>query len=58
MSEQNKHFILSDPESGETWELPVIKGTTGPDVIDVRKFYGATGRFTFDPGFTSTAACE
>ena len=58
MSEQNKHFVLSDPESGETWELPVIKGTTGPDVIDVRKFYGATGRFTFDPGFTSTAACE
>ena len=58
MSEQNKHFVLSDPESGETWELPVLKGTTGPDVIDVRKFYGATGRFTFDPGFTSTASCE
>ena len=58
MSDKTKHFILTDPESGDTWELPVIKGTTGPDVIDVRKFYGATGRFTFDPGFTSTAACE
>ena len=58
MSEQTKHFVLTDPDSGESWELPVMKGTTGPDVIDVRKFYGATGRFTFDPGFTSTAACE
>ncbi|HRO33190.1 MAG TPA: citrate synthase [Brevundimonas sp.] len=39
-------------------ELPVMKGTTGPDVIDIRKLYGATDAFTFDPGFTSTAACE
>lgn len=58
MSEQTKHFVLTDPDSGDSWELPVMKGTTGPDVIDVRKFYAATGRFTFDPGFTSTAACE
>lgn len=39
-------------------ELPVLKGTVGPDVIDIRKLYGATDAFTFDPGFTSTAACE
>ncbi|GAA0637361.1 citrate synthase [Brevundimonas lenta] len=39
-------------------ELPVLKGSTGPDVIDIRKLYGATDAFTFDPGFTSTAACE
>ncbi|HUH23382.1 MAG TPA: citrate synthase [Brevundimonas sp.] len=39
-------------------ELPVLAGSTGPDVIDIRKLYGATGAFTFDPGFTSTAACE
>ncbi len=39
-------------------ELPVISGTTGPDVIDIRKLYGATGMFTYDPGFTSTAACD
>lgn len=39
-------------------ELPVIKGTLGPDVIDIRKLYGATDKFTFDPGFTSTASCE
>jgi len=39
-------------------ELPVLSGSTGPDVVDIRKLYGATGAFTFDPGFTSTAACE
>ena len=39
-------------------EFPVYKGTVGPDVIDIRKLYGQTGMFTFDPGFMSTAACE
>jgi len=42
----------------KTVELPVLTGSTGPDVIDIRKLYGATDAFTFDPGFTSTAACE
>jgi len=41
-----------------TVDLPILRGTTGPDVIDIRKLYGATDAFTFDPGFTSTAACE
>ncbi|KQY95652.1 MULTISPECIES: citrate synthase [unclassified Brevundimonas] len=39
-------------------ELPVLSGSTGPDVIDIRKLYGATEAFTYDPGFTSTASCE
>jgi citrate synthase len=39
-------------------ELPVLSGSTGPNVIDIRKLYAATDAFTFDPGFTSTAACE
>ncbi|MGA0545657.1 citrate synthase [Brevundimonas sp. VNH65] len=39
-------------------ELPVLSGSVGPDVVDIRKLYGGTGAFTFDPGFTSTAACE
>ncbi len=39
-------------------DLPVLAGSTGPNVIDIRKLYGATDAFTFDPGFTSTAACE
>ena len=38
-------------------ELPILTGTVGPDVIDVRGLT-ATGRFTFDPGFMSTASCE
>lgn len=39
-------------------ELPIISGTVGPDVIDIRKLYGQSDHFTFDPGFTSTASCE
>jgi citrate synthase len=39
-------------------DLPVLSGSTGPDVIDIRKLYAATDAFTFDPGFTSTASCE
>jgi citrate synthase len=42
----------------KTVDLPVLKGTLGPDVVDIRKLYGATDTFTFDPGFTSTASCE
>lgn len=39
-------------------ELPILKGTTGPDVVDVRKLYAEADVFTYDPGFTSTASCE
>jgi citrate synthase len=39
-------------------QLPVLKGTVGPDVIDVRKLYADADVFTFDPGFTSTASCQ
>jgi citrate synthase len=39
-------------------DLPVLSGSTGPNVIDIRKLYGETDAFTYDPGFTSTAACE
>jgi citrate synthase len=43
---------------GKEIESPVLSGTIGPDVIDIRKLYGQTGAFTYDPGFTSTASCE
>jgi citrate synthase len=43
---------------GKSYDLPIIKGTTGPDVVDVRKLYADADVFTFDPGFTSTASCE
>ncbi len=42
----------------KTVDLPVQKGTLGPDVIDIRKLYADTDAFTYDPGFTSTASCE
>lgn len=39
-------------------ELPVESGTIGPDVMDISALYRQTGRFTYDPGFTSTASCK
>ena len=47
-------IILGDKSVG----LPVKDGSIGPQVLDIRKLYGQTGAFTFDPGFTSTASCE
>jgi citrate synthase len=44
--------------NGQTVSLPILKGTAGPDVLDIRKLYAESDHFTFDPGFTSTAACE
>lgn len=43
---------------GKTLELPIHTPTEGPEVIDIRKLYGQGGVFTYDPGFTSTAACD
>ena len=43
---------------GKSYDLPVLSPTLGPDVLDIRKLYGEADVFTFDPGFTSTAACE
>ncbi len=39
-------------------DLPIYKGSIGPQVIDIRKLYGQTGKFTYDPGFLSTASCS
>jgi citrate synthase len=43
---------------GKEVSMEVRSGTIGPDVIDIRKMYGQTGMFTYDPGFTSTASCD
>ncbi len=51
-------MTLSQSGGGQSWTLPVISGTLGPKVIDVRKLYGDTDYFTYDPGFTSTASCQ
>ena len=58
-SKSNKNtFTLTDNSSGEQIELPVMEGTVGPRVIDVRRLYAETGCFTYDPGYTSTGSCE
>jgi len=44
--------------NGGDQSYPVLEGSVGPDVVDIRKFYGQTGMFTYDPGFTSTASCQ
>lgn len=49
---------LSFSDGSPSVELPIYKGTVGPDVIDIRKLYGQTGKFTYDPGFMSTASCN
>lgn len=43
---------------GTSYEFPIISGSVGPDVIDIRSLYAQTGHFTFDPGYTSTGSTE
>src|ERR1700756_630504 len=51
-------MTLTDNETGKSVELPVLDGSIGPRVIDIRKLYAQTGDFTYDPGFMATAACR
>ena len=44
--------------SGDKVTFPILQGSCGPRVIDIRKLYGATDMFTYDPGFTATGSCE
>jgi citrate synthase len=50
-------FTLTSPD-GDSMELPVHKGTVGPDVVDIGRLYAKKGVFTFDPGFVSTGSCR
>src|SRR6201993_3251791 len=54
----NGTMTLTDDDTGESVKLPVIGGSIGPKVIDVRSLYAKTGYFTYDPGFMATAACR
>jgi citrate synthase len=54
----SKTATLSFSDGSPSVDFPIYEGTVGPDVIDIRKLYGQTGKFTFDPGFMSTAACD
>jgi citrate synthase len=49
---------LSFSDGSPAIDMPIYKGSVGPDVIDIRKLYAQTGKFTYDPGFMSTAACN
>jgi len=56
MTDRTATLQFSDGAPSVT--LPILSGTLGPDVVDIRSLYGKTGRFTYDPGFMSTAACS
>jgi citrate synthase len=58
MNDSNTKATLSFSDGSPSIDFPIYKGTVGPDVIDIRKLYGSTGKFTYDPGFMSTAACN
>ena len=56
MAETTKSATLTIGD--QSIDLPIYSPTVGPDVLDIRKLYGQAGVFTYDPGFTSTAACD
>src|SRR5690349_24314508 len=53
-----KLATLSFSDGTPPVDFPMLSGSEGPDVIDVRALYGKTGKFTYDPGFMSTASCR
>ena len=57
MENRNRNKVLLDINN-KKFDLPMISGSTGPDVVDIRSLYRISNLFTFDPGFTSTASCE
>lgn len=58
MSGSKQNGTVQINEEGTTTDLPMVEGSVGPKVIDIRKLYAQTGHFTYDPGFTSTASCD
>ncbi len=58
MKPSDAKATLSFSDGSKSIDFPIYTGSIGPDVIDIRKLYGETGRFTYDPGFMSTAACN
>ncbi|CAG0995454.1 citrate synthase [Burkholderiales bacterium] len=54
----DRKATLSFSDGSPAVDFPLMAGTVGPDVIDIRSLYGKTGKFTYDPGFLSTASCN
>ena len=57
MSEK-RVVTISDPRTGKSAECPVLEGTHGRPVIDIREIARALGYFTHDPGYATTSACR
>jgi len=58
MTQSEAKATLSFSDGSPSIEFSIYQGSIGPDVIDIRKLYGSSGKFTYDPGFMSTAACN
>ncbi|MBI4183839.1 MAG: citrate synthase, partial [Proteobacteria bacterium] len=54
----SRSVTLNIDGTNQAFTYPVLEGTIGPGVIDIRKLYAQTGMFTYDPGFTSTGSCQ
>jgi citrate synthase len=57
-AQTNENVTLTDNSTGKQAVLPLISGTVGPKVIDIRHLYTETGHFTYDPGYMATGSCE
>ncbi len=53
----DKTATINFSDGSPAVSFPILSGTVGPDVVDIRTLYGKTGKFTYDPGFLSTASC-
>ena len=56
-NKKTKYATLSLPD-GKKYKLPILSGTIGPDVIEIKNLYNDTDKFTYDPGYTSTGSCK
>src|SRR6185312_3105774 len=54
----SKTVTITDNITGKSADMPLLDGTIGPQVVDIRKLYSDLGHFTFDPGYTATGSCE
>src|SRR5512147_175416 len=55
---QQRTATITFNDGSPAAEFPILAGSVGPDVIDIRSLYAHTGKFTYDPGFMSTASCK
>ncbi len=56
--EKQRTAAISFNDGAQAIEFPVLSGSIGPDVVDIRTLHGKSGKFTYDPGFLSTASCR